>query len=86
MTTPFARPAYWFRQGIRALTAFAQPVDLDLAAAHLSPPLLTLFGRMQRNDQLHSLNVLRSVLAQGPTPPDLATAALLHDSGNRGFA
>ena len=81
MTTPFARPTYWFRQGIQALTAFAQPVDFELAAAYLSPELMTLFRRMQRNDQVHSLNVLRSVLAQGPTPPDLATAALLHDAG-----
>ena len=81
MTTPLARPSYWFRQGIQALTAFAQPVDFDLAATYLSPDLMTLFRRMQRNDQLHSLNVLRSVLAHGPTPPELATAALLHDAG-----
>ncbi|MBC7810978.1 MAG: hypothetical protein H7175_07530 [Burkholderiales bacterium] len=82
MTSPLAQPVYWFRQGIEALTAFARPVDFDLAAAHLSPELLLLFRRMQRNDQLHSLNVLRSVLAQvATTPPDLATAALLHDAG-----
>jgi hypothetical protein len=40
-----------------------------------------LFGRMRQSEQLHSLNVLRSVLAQGATPPELAVAALLHDVG-----
>lgn len=36
---------------------------------------------MRRSEQLHSLNVLRSVLAQGDPPPELAVAALLHDVG-----
>lgn len=69
------------RQGLRELLAFAQPVDLALAAEHLPPELLALFVRLRRGEQLHSLNVLRAVLAQGPTPPDLAVAALLHDAG-----
>jgi hypothetical protein len=69
------------RQGVRALLAFSQPVDLDLAAQYLAPDLLALFRQMQRSEQLHSLNVLRSVLAQGTTPRDLAVAALLHDVG-----
>lgn len=69
------------RQGIRALTAFTRPVDYELAAQYLSPELLSVFQRMQRSEQLHSLNVLRDVLAQGAAPPDLAVAALLHDVG-----
>lgn len=70
------------RQGFRAVFAFSQPVDLDLAAQYLSPELLALFGRMQRGEQLHSLRVLRDVLAQeSNTPHDLALAALLHDVG-----
>lgn len=69
------------RQGLRALLAFSQPLDLDLAEQYLSADLLALFRRMQRSEQLHSLNVLRSVLAQGATPRDLAVAALLHDVG-----
>jgi len=69
------------RQGLRALFAFSQPLDLDLAAQYLSPPLLALFRQMKRSEQLHSLNVLRDVLAQDTTPRDLAVAALLHDVG-----
>ena len=69
------------RQGLRALFAFARPVDDALAARTLSPPLLALFRQMRRPEQLHSLNVLRGVLAQGETPDDLAVAALLHDVG-----
>jgi hypothetical protein len=69
------------RQGLRALFAFAQPVDRRLAAAYLSPELLTLFNRLSRGEQQHSLNVLRAVLAQAATPDPLAAAALLHDVG-----
>lgn len=70
-----------FRQGLADLFAFALPVDRDLAARYLSPELLALFDRLQRGEQLHSLNVLRGVLAQGPTPRELTVAALLHDVG-----
>ncbi len=69
------------RQGLRALFAFSQPLDLDLAAQYLSPPLLSLFRQMKRSEQLHSLNVLRTVEEQGTVPHDLAVAALLHDVG-----
>ncbi len=69
------------RQGLRALFAFARPVDLDLAARYLTPEQVALFQRMRRGERLHSLNVLRALLAQGDTPPDLAVAALLHDVG-----
>lgn len=73
---------YRFQQGVRALLAFTQPVDHDLAAAHLPPHLLPCFEQMRRSEQLHSLNVLRSVLQQEiDTPPPLAQAALLHDVG-----
>lgn len=72
---------YRLEQAVRALFAFAQPVDEALAARYLPPPLLGLFHRMTRDEQLHSLNVLRDVLAQGDTPPALAAAALLHDVG-----
>lgn len=74
------------RQGIRALLAFARPVDHALAAQYLAPPLLACFRQMRRSEQLHSLNVLRAVLAQGSTPDDLAVAALLHDVGKARYA
>ena len=72
---------YRIQQGLSALFAFAQPVDDALAENYLSPALMTIFRRMRRSEQLHSLKVLRGILAQGSTPGDLAVAALLHDAG-----
>lgn len=70
------------QQGIRALLAVITPVEIDLARRWLSPAELRLFLNMGRSEQLHSLNVLRDVLAQhADTPHDLAVAALLHDAG-----
>ncbi|NDJ59501.1 MAG: HD domain-containing protein [Chloroflexi bacterium] len=69
------------RQGVRALIAFAQPVDHELAAAYLTPALFARFRLMRRSEKLHSLNVLRAILAEGPAPHDLEVAALLHDVG-----
>ncbi len=78
---------YRLKQGIQALFAFTQPVDSALAAQYLSPAQQALFHKMTRSEQLHSLNVLRTVLAQAPeTPPDLAVAALLHDCGKSRYA
>jgi hypothetical protein len=72
---------YRLQQGVRALFAFSQPVDWALAERYLSPKLLALFRQMDRGEQLHSLGVLRVVLAQGDTPTDLGVATLLHDVG-----
>lgn len=69
------------RQGVRALTAFSRPVDFALAERFLNPAQMALFRQMGRAEQLHSLNVLRDLLAEAPTPDDLAVAALLHDCG-----
>lgn len=72
---------YRLQQGIRALFAFSQTVDWALAERYLAPRLLDLFRQMNRDEQLHSLAVLRDVLAQGDTPAELAEATLLHDVG-----
>jgi hypothetical protein len=69
------------RQGLRALSAWARPVEDDLAAAVLSPPLLALFHRMRRSEQQHSLNVLRTLRGWGYGEAPLLVAALLHDVG-----
>lgn len=70
------------QQGVRALLAFATPVDDNLAQHYLSDSEFLAFERMSRAEQLHSLNVLRDVLAQADTTPNaLAVAALLHDVG-----
>ena len=71
-----------FRQGVRALFAFATPVDIELAAQYLNERQLQHFQAMSRSEQLHSLNVLRTLLAQGnDVPHDLSVAALMHDVG-----
>ncbi len=78
MTPPQQR----LRQGLRALLAFTQPVDVELVGRYLTTPaLLALFKQLRRSEQLHSLHVLRGVLASGETAPALAIAALLHDCG-----
>jgi len=70
------------QQGVRALFSFTQEVDYALASRYLDQDQLALFRQLARSEQLHSLNVLRAVLAQQPqTPHDLAVAALLHDIG-----
>ena len=66
------------QQGVRALIAFTHPVDYDLAGQYLNEPQMTLFKRMKRSEQLHSLNVLRHL---GDVSQDVAVAALLHDCG-----
>lgn len=70
-----------FQQGIRALTAWARPVDMALVESVLSPAEVALFRRLRRSEQLHSIRVLRAVMAAGETTPALLVAALLHDVG-----
>ncbi len=73
---------YRLMQGVRALTAFARPLDDTPARQCLTPAQLALFKRLNRSEQLHSLAVLRAVYAQADsTPRALAAAALLHDVG-----
>lgn len=73
---------YRVRQGLRALFACARSVDVDNARAWLSPRELALFLRLQRAEQIHSLNVLADIVSGSEsTPRALAAAALLHDVG-----
>lgn len=76
------------RQGVRALLAWAHPVDHALVQATLSEPLRRVFYQLRRGEQLHSLNVLRGVLSAAESagwadevPSALRVAALLHDCG-----
>ena len=72
---------YRIQQGLCALLAFSRPADQALAAQVLTPELMRCFRAMRHGEQLHSLNVLRTLQAQGCVPDDLAVAALLHDAG-----
>jgi predicted hydrolase (HD superfamily) len=70
------------RQGLRALSAWARPVNTALAESALkTTPLIALFHTMRRSEQQHSLNVLRTLRARGFDHPSLMVAALLHDVG-----
>ena len=64
------------------MLAFARSPDLDLARQHLSGCEYSAFRQMSRADQLHSLQVLKTVLEAEPNAPAaLTVAALLHDVG-----
>ncbi len=68
-------------QGVRAIFAFALPVDEQAAAGVLSPELFDLFHRMRRSEQIHSLRMMKALCGAGHDQPDLLVAALLHDVG-----
>ena len=55
--------------------------DLDLVKSILTTRQLELFDKFQTSEKAHSLKVLKSLLDNGETNPDLLTAALLHDIG-----
>ena len=68
-------------QGLRAMFAFALPVDDAVVREVLTPDLYRLFQRMTRSEQIHSIRVMKTLRAHGYDQPDLLTAALLHDVG-----
>jgi len=79
---------YRLTQGLRALTAFRETPDVQMAARFLSQSQLALFLSLPRMEQRHALTVLNDVLAQpirsdedSRALDDLAVAALLHDCG-----
>ncbi len=58
-----------------------QPEDWILVDRYLSQTERGLFTRMEPADQRHSVQVLRSLLAEGIDDESLLKAALLHDVG-----
>lgn len=72
---------YRASQFFHALFAKLTLEDLSLIEKYLTPPLIDVFRRMSRSDQLHGIRVLRSVCADGEAHPTLCAAALLHDAG-----
>jgi hypothetical protein len=69
------RAGYRASQFVHALLANPAAENAGLAAAHLPPGLLPLFGGMLPAERAHSLAVLRSLLRQGHADPDLLAAA-----------
>lgn len=77
---------YRLRQFWRGFHATVTTEEIKKAAGVLSPAAFALFQRLPTDGQRHSLNVLRSLEAEGPVPQPLAAAALLHDVGKAAAA
>jgi hypothetical protein len=80
---PLRQAGYRVRQFVNALGAYSRllmPGERAEARAWLPEGARPLFDAMPRNDQRHSLNVLRSLRAAGYDDPALMQAALLHDA------
>lgn len=75
------RIRYRISQFWRTLRAPCWPVDLEYAAARLTPELLTLFRRMSRAEQQHGIALCQALEARGHRAADVQVAALLHDCG-----
>jgi hypothetical protein len=78
------RARYRIAQFFDGWRAVVTTQDLSLVEQVLSPvgsEAAELFRRMPVDAQAHSLRVVKALQADGPTPPDLAAAALLHDVG-----
>lgn len=79
---PLRRAGYRVRQFVNALDAYIRPLtpgERAEAQAWQPESAWPLFDAMPRNDQRHSLNVLRTLHAAGHSEPALMQAALLHD-------
>ncbi len=79
-----ARVRYRIGQFSHGWRAAVTAQDLVLVEQVLSPigsEAAELFRRMPLDAQAHSLRVAKALRAEGPTSPDLAAAALLHDVG-----
>lgn len=74
---------YRVGQFVRAAGAWMGPGRADEApvSRYLPSAGVQLFQGMPAYDRQHSLQVLRALLNQGYTDPDLLAAALLHDVG-----
>jgi hypothetical protein len=70
-----------FFDGWRAAVTAQDLALVEQVLSPVSPAADRLFRRMPVDAQAHSLRVVKALQADGPTPPDLAAAALLHDVG-----
>ena len=70
-----------FFNGWRAVITAHDAALVDQLLAPVGSRASELFRRMPIDAQAHSLRVIKALQADGPTPPDLAAAALLHDVG-----
>ncbi len=75
------RVLYRLRQFWRSLAVDLDLSEVDQAKRWLTPGQMELFERLQPDEKHHALVMLRHLLAQGESQPDLLVAALLHDVG-----
>ena len=76
---------YRTHQFWQALSVRPTQGELEQALSLLAPAQKVLFLRLQPSEQAHSLRVLRRLVEQGESHPDLLAAALLHDVGKIRF-
>lgn len=76
-----SRLVYRSRQFWQAISTRSSRDDADLVSSILSASQIELFNLMQKNEQAHSLRVLKELRNRGDENIDLQTAALLHDVG-----
>jgi hypothetical protein len=70
-----------FLSGWQAAVPAQDYALVEQVLSPIGPPAMELFARLPIDAQAHSLRVLKALLADASTPPDLAVAALLHDVG-----
>lgn len=75
-----ARVRYRTRQYAKGIRPRLTPGEAAMVRGMLTPSELTLFLRMQRRDQRHSLDLLHALAAER-APEASLVAALLHDVG-----
>lgn len=78
------RARYRITQFINGWRAVVTAQDVALVEQVLAPvgsDAVELFRRMPVDAQAHSVRVVKALQADGPTQPELAAAALLHDVG-----
>ena len=73
--------AYRTAQLLRSLTGKPRTEVLALLSVYLPPSLAQLLHQMSHAGQVHSLRILRSLIAQEKRDPQLLAAVRLHDVG-----
>lgn len=58
-----------------------QDNELELVKSILTTPQMHLFNKLQNSEKKHGIRVLKTLVGEGETNPDLITAALIHDIG-----
>jgi hypothetical protein len=75
------RILYRLRQFWRILTAQNRSPELEQARVLLTPAQMALFVQLQPGEKAHACYMVRKLIEQGESQPDLLVAALLHDVG-----